>query len=144
MFFKLLIVICFLLAATSCFSQQRDSISIKKTFVDWGVKRSYSTVTFDFFYININKPITIVALNIDDIRLATDHINGGNGIIRVYLADKTYKVFVKYEPYWDSRIYDLTIDTNYDYNVTLYLSNTMKPIEPYPADPVRKTKPTTF
>ena len=70
--------------------------------------------------------------------------NKDNGIIRVYLTDKTYKIYVKYEMYEKTKTYDLTIDTKYDYEITLYLSSTTKPIEPYPADPVRKTKTTAF
>jgi hypothetical protein len=67
-------------------------------------------------------------LNIDDIRLSTDPQNG-NGLIKVHLSDKkTYKAFIQYPMYEDSRIFNIDIDTKYNYVVEIYLSPTKKPI----------------
>jgi hypothetical protein len=124
-------IFLFLLIAVNSlvlFSQQTDSIAIRKTHNAAEYSRDYSTVIFNFFYLNTKKEIKLVALNIDDIRLATGPQNG-YGAIQVYLSDKkTYKVFVHHSMYQDSRVFDINVDTKYDYVVDIYLSVTKKPM----------------
>lgn len=127
---KIILYSFFVLLFFNSFSQTKtDSLAINKISFDGDYTRNYSTVNFHFYYLNIGKEIKIVALNIDDIRLGTTPQNG-NGLIQVYLSDKkTYKVFVKHGMYEPSRIFDIDVDTNYDYNIDIYLSPPKSPLQ---------------
>jgi len=123
----LLLFLFFLFARVDAYSQSTDSIVITKGVSPAGYERAYSNVVFEFYYLNTEKEIKIVALDIDDVRLSTDPLNG-NGIIRVHLSNKkTYKVFVRHQMYMPSRVFDLNIDTNYDYVIRIYLSLSKRP-----------------
>ncbi len=126
---RILLIYVGLLITALSFAQKTDSLVIKKYLIEEGYSGEFTSVIFQFYYLNpLGKEIKTVALNIDDIRLITTP-QTGNGLIQVYLSDKkTYKIFVKFGLLEPSKIYELNIDTKFRYSIDIYLSSPQKPI----------------